>query len=247
MNTEKKIKIIPTAMSKSYSAFIDNIESVAHHVDAIQIDVMDGKFVPSKSWPYNSMDNPEGDNWQAWQNILNQDEGLPHWDKIDYEVHMMVEDQISCAKDWISAGVMRVIGHVEALEKGDAETVEKNRADFLALKSEFDVELGLSILPDTPNSALDPYLDHLDSVQFMGIHKVGFQGQEFEPAILDKITQLREARPDLPISVDGGVSFKTAQDLVDAGATILASGSVIFGAENIGKAIRDLSDLVNTE
>lgn len=239
MDTKKKIKIIPTAMSKSYSQFIDNIESVAHHVDTIQIDVMDGEFVPSVSWPNNSVDSED------WQNILNQDEGLPHWDKIDYEVHMMVNDQIGCAKDWIQAGVMRVIGHVEALEKGSPEEVATQRAEFLALKNEFNIELGLSILPDTPNSALDPYLDKLDSVQFMGIHKVGFQGQEFEPDVLEKIAQLRASHPNLPISVDGGVSFKTAQDLVEAGATILASGSVIFGTENPGKAIRDLSELVN--
>ena len=33
----------------------------------------------------------------------------------------MVDDQIGAARDWINAGVARVIGHVESFEEGDKE------------------------------------------------------------------------------------------------------------------------------
>ena len=170
---------------------------------------------------------------------MNQDEGLPHWEKVDFEIDLMVSNQIEEAKKWISVGVMRVICHVEALKPEEKD-------QFINLKKEFGVELSLALVPETPNSVLDEYLDVLDSVQFMGINKIGFQGQEFEPKVLEKIAELHAKKPDLPISVDGGVSFKTAKNLVNAGATRLASGSTIFKAENTERVIKDLSNTVNS-
>ncbi|HRY31281.1 MAG TPA: ribulose-phosphate 3-epimerase [Candidatus Paceibacterota bacterium] len=234
MPTEKKIEIIPTVMPENHTDFVEKINRIFSFVSTIQIDVMDGKFVPSISWPYNS------DNDSDWQKYVNQEEGLPHWDKVDFEIDLMVEDQIAEAKKWISAGVSRVICHVEALK-------EDGRAEFLKLREDFDVELYLALVPETSLEKLTPYLDDLDGVQFMGINKIGFQGQDFEPKVLDKIRQLRAQKPNLPISVDGGVSFETALQLVAAGATKLASGSLIFESDNPKKTIDELKNLVRSK
>lgn len=245
-NEKGKIEIVPTAMPTSYKDLVEKIERVAPFVSTIQIDVMDGQFVPSTSWPYNSVgesvgeSGDESDNESVdknWQALVNQDAGLPEWQNVEFEIDLMVKDQIAEAKKWISAGVGRVICHVEALRPEDKE-------EFLAFKEQ-GVEIALALVPETPNSALDEYLDHLDSVQFMGINKIGFQGQEFAPEVLEKISDLRSKKPDLPISVDGGVSFKTAKDLVNAGATRLASGSTIFNAQNTERVITDLKNMVN--
>jgi len=228
----KKPQIVPTVMPTDQKDFLEKIDKVFHFVGTIQIDVMDGRFVPSKSWPYNS----PGDD--LWESLVNQDKGLPYWEDINYEVDLMVENQIEEAKNWISAGVMRVICHIEALKESDKE-------DFINLKKEFGVELSLALVPETPLSELDPYLEHLDSVQFMGINKIGYQGQAFEPKVLDKIKEFHEKNPEITISIDGGVSYETAADLFDAGATRLASGSTIFNAVNPKEVIDELKAMAN--
>ena len=143
------------------------------------------------------------------------------------------------AKKWIQAGAMRVICHVEALKEGEGE-------EFLKLKDEFGVEIYLALVPETPLSILDPYLDKIDGVQFMGINKIGYQGQAFEPKVLEMVSEIRGKYPELPISIDGAVNFETAKDLVDAGATSLASGSVIFNATHAGDVIEELKEVANS-
>jgi ribulose-phosphate 3-epimerase len=228
---KKQVEIIPTVMPESYDDFVEKIDRVADFVKTVQIDVMDGKFVPSTSWPYNSQSD------QNWQDLVDQNKGIPHWQELDFEIDLMVENQIEEAKNWISAGVSRAIFHIEALKPEDYD-------EILKIKEE-GTHVAFALIPETPNSELDKYLDIAESVQFMGINKIGYQGQEFEPKVLEKIAELRAKKPDLPISVDGGVSFETAKDLANAGATRLSSGSTIFKAENTKRAIENLRDTVN--
>jgi ribulose-phosphate 3-epimerase len=76
----------------------------------------------------------------------------------------------------------------------------------------------------------------------MGIDNVGFQNQEFNDQVLEKISDLRNLYPDIQISVDGGVSFDNAADLISAGATRLVSGSAVFDSGDITQAIHDLAN-----
>ncbi len=230
----KKIEIIPTVMPTNHNDFVEKISRVKQFVKTIQIDVMDGKFVQSISWPYNSNDNSD------WLKYVNQEAGLPYRDKVDFEIDLMVADQIEEAKKWIAAGVMRVICHVEALKESDKE-------EFFKLREDFNVEIYLALVPETSLDILNPYLDKIDGVQFMGINKIGFQGQPFESSILDKIKKIRSIKPDMEIAVDGGVNFETAEALVTAGATKLASGSLIFESDNVKETIDQLKDLVRVK
>jgi ribulose-phosphate 3-epimerase len=213
------IDIVPTVMPDSHDDFVEKIERVFHYVNTIQIDVMDGVFVPSKSWPYNSSDD------SFWKEYVDGEEGLPHWENVNFEVDLMVSNQVEEAKKWISAGVMRVICHIEAFKEGDIE-------EFLKLKDEFGVEVYLALVPSTSILAIEPYLDSIDGVQFMGINRIGYQGQNFEEKVLGMIEELRGKKPELPISIDGGVNFETTRDLVEAGVTSLASGSLVFESVN---------------
>ena len=76
----------------------------------------------------------------------------------------------------------------------------------------------------------------------MGIREIGFQGQDFDSAVLEKISDMRDHYPEMPISVDGGVDGDSAADLIDAGATRLVSGSYIFESADIQQAIYDLEN-----
>jgi ribulose-phosphate 3-epimerase len=208
------------------------IDLVDDAVDYIQIDVVDGKFAPTKTWPYNNRDQ------EAWHNLVNQDDGLPGWEKVNFEIDLMVEDQLSAARDWISAGVSRVIAHIESF---DDESIE----ELISYREKHGVEIVLSLIPSTDNIVLDPYLDRIDAVQFMGNDKIGYHGVELDERVFDKVADLREKKTEIPIGIDIGVSEDTIFDLRDAGVTRFSSGSMILKAEKPGRKVKEVLDDLN--
>ncbi len=69
---------------------------------------------------------------------------------------------------------------------------------------------GVSLNPPTPVETLDGCLDLCDLVLVMSVMP-GFGGQEFEPVALEKLRRLRAVcRPEVLLSVDGGVNLDTA-------------------------------------
>ena len=94
------------------------------------------------------------------------------------------------------------------------------------------IEIGISINPDTPVEKLQHLIDKVNTVLLLSVYP-GFSGQHFVHGTLNKITQLREMRPEVVIEVDGGIEPGTARKCVEAGANILVSGSFIFENVNI--------------
>jgi ribulose-phosphate 3-epimerase len=72
-------------------------------------------------------------------------------------------------------------------------------------------------------------------VQFMGIEKIGYGGQNLTSKVFRKMKKLRKLREKMPISVDGGVKHFNAEKLKNAGATRLVAGSGFFGGEDLKK------------
>ncbi len=200
-------------MPESFSDLNEKYSHVKDFVNTVQIDVMDGEFVPSKDWPY-----VEGE--------------LKKID-FDFEVDLMVKDPETIIESWIQAGAKRVIIHIESTE--NIEEV------FLKIPS--DVEVGIALNTTTPNEQIYPLIEKINFVQFMGIEKIGYQGQGFDERVLGKIRDLREKYSRVIISVDGAVSLETASKLVEAGANRLAVGSAIFKSDDIGKIIKQLSNV----
>lgn len=211
-----EIEIIPAIMPNDFNDLNEKYSQVKDFVNIAQIDVMDGKFVSSKSWPYNII------------------QGLT-LDKIDFdfEVDLMVSNPENVVEEWIKAGAKRVIIHIESVKS--IEDV------FLKIPSY--IEIGIAINTTTPNETIYPLIEKIDFVQFMGIEKIGFQGQAFDERVINKISDLRKNFSRIIISVDGGVSLDTAQKLVKAGASRLVSGSAIFESDDIGKIIKQLSNV----
>jgi ribulose-phosphate 3-epimerase len=90
---------------------------------------------------------------------------------------------------------------------------------------------------------MKPFADKIQFIQLMGIDNVGFQHQAFDAKVIERVKAVREALPNLPISVDGGVSLDNATDLIDVGADRLVIGSAIFAAENPLSAIAEFQAL----
>jgi len=221
------IEIIPAVMPRDYNDLADKAALFAGVVPLIQLDIMDGKFVPARTWPYNPGDKFFGP-------IVSQEHGMPCWENVDFEVDLMIENPEIWIEKWISAGMRRIIVHVESMRD-----FEKIRAAVPSL-----IELGLAINITTPLPAIEPYLDRIEFVQCMGIARIGFQGEPFDERVLEHVRAIHALRPEMPISIDGAVNFETAKLLVDAGATRLVSGSAILGSGDVQSAIAEMKNLV---
>lgn len=228
------VEIIPAIMPSSLEDLKAKASRVERLVPMAQIDVMDGVFVPSKSWPYTD-GGP-----QEFHEFVTEEEDLPFWETLSYEVDLMVKNPESSINDWIEAGARRIIVHIESTDvvKGIIHNLEQ-----LASVKELNlrpIEFGLAIGTTTPNETLTPFVHDIDFVQCMGIEKIGYQGQPFDERVIEKVAQLHREFPHLILSVDGGVNFESAPKLIKAGATRLVSGSTIFTSTDIRKALRTL-------
>jgi len=220
-------EIIPAIIPEDLYDLEEKLALVANHVPLVQIDVTDGKFTPSQSWPLRK----GGDDF--FKKILNEEEGMPYWDLIDFEVHLMVSKPERMIPDWVRAGATRIIVHVETL------------TDFASIKNEVGeaVSIGLAINIDTSIESLAPYIKDIEVVQCMGIAKIGSQGQPFDHRVIERVRELREMYRDTIISVDGGVSKENASFLIEAGADRLVVGSAIFESGAILETIEYLKNL----
>ncbi|OGZ08289.1 MAG: hypothetical protein A3C93_05145 [Candidatus Lloydbacteria bacterium RIFCSPHIGHO2_02_FULL_54_17] len=230
--------IIPAIMPDSYDDLVLKAARVRGLVPLAQIDIMDGTFVPSKSWPYATGGVKKDEHFLA---LSRQDEGMPFWEELDYEIDLMILEPEKHIDEWLPIGASRLIFHVEAVKDIDAfrghDVFKEGARD---INGEKVVEIGLAINPDTSPELLEPYIKQIDFVQCMGIAKIGYQGQPFDERVLEQVNKLRVKYPNLKISVDGGVSLDTVPLLKAAGANRLVAGSAVFGAENTALAVKEL-------
>ncbi len=234
------IEIIPAIMPDSYDDLSEKAGRVHGIVPIAQIDIMDGVFVASKSWPYRRGGIGADEDFLK---LSNQDEGLPFWEELDYEIDLMILEPEKHIDEWLPLGASRLIFHIESIKDMDAfwgnDIFKEGARDIGGQKV---IEVGIAINPDTPLEAITPYISQIDFVQCMGITKIGYQGQSFDERVLAHINQLRVMHPNLIISVDGGVNFDTAPLLRAAGANRLVSGGVVFGSEDIRATIKALKN-----
>jgi ribulose-phosphate 3-epimerase len=226
------IEIIPAVLPKNYEDLKNKIALVRGVAPIAQIDICDGNFVKNITWPY-----PNDDHFNR---ILNEQEGLPFWEDIDFELDLMVANAVENFDIYTKLGARRLVFHIEAV--GNLESFR----DFLEGIDTYVrdvVEIGVAISPTTPVEQIFPLVTYVDFVQVMGIDHEGFQGEEFDERCLDHIKTLHEKYPDLVISVDGAVDFETAPALVSAGASRLVSGSAIWNSDDIISTIEQFQNL----
>jgi ribulose-phosphate 3-epimerase len=238
------VEVVPAILPKDLDDLRDKMAQVSGQAPLVQIDICDGKFVPSKTWPY-----VKG-GMEEFEKIITEDEGFPFWDSLDLEIDLMVKRPEEVVDAWIKAGAKRLVLHIES-SPDILNTIKRLREEYgIAREESFGLEIGVALDIRTPNEELFEILDLIDEegksiidfVQFMGIDNVGFQNQEFNDQVLEKISDLRNLYQDIQISVDGGVSLDNASDLISAGATRLISGSAVFDSGDITQAIHDLAN-----
>jgi ribulose-phosphate 3-epimerase len=226
-------EIIPAIMPQKFEDIEDLTSLVRYSVQTVQLDLMDGKYAPESTWPFNYGTDRDLVALEA------QDIALPFWEDMNYELDLMVERPEERLDTWLGIGASRVIFHYASIH--DWEKIKK-----IDLGVRNFIELGLAITLHDDFESICTLIDDnvVDFIQVMGIAQIGYQGEPFEEESLEIISNLRERYPDITISVDGGVSLDTIADLYDAGVNRFVSGSGVYGGGSTDENIEQMKSLI---
>ncbi|WP_019000376.1 ribulose-phosphate 3-epimerase [Succinimonas amylolytica] len=199
--------IAPSILSADLARLGDDVRAVLDAgADVIHFDVMDNHYVPNLTFG------------PAVLTALRKF-GI----SAPVDVHLMVSPVDALIEGFAKAGATSITFHPEA-------SLHVDRS--LALIRSFGIKSGLALNPATSLSWLDYLWDKLDMVCLMSVNP-GFGGQQFIPAVLDKIKELRRIAPeDFIIEVDGGVKVSNIREIAGAGANMFVAGSAIFGSDS---------------
>ncbi len=220
MEKSKTVKVSTSILAADFGYLADEIKKIEKETDFLHIDVMDGHYVPNISFgiPIIHSIRPLTD--------------------IPFDVHLMITNPEEFIEPFAKAGADLITFHIEAT-KEPAELIR--RIHLLGKKA------GISVHPDTDIEAVFPYLPELELVLIMSVYP-GFGGQSFLPSAPERISAVRKELDRIDssalLSVDGGISDKTASTAVLAGTTLLVAGNAIYADRDPAEAIRRLKRCV---
>ncbi len=216
----KKVLIAPSTDPCSINELTKYAKEVEKAgADILHCDIMDGKFVPKRTYDYMILA------------FIRKSTNL----KLD--VHLMVENPMKVAQDYIKYGADSVILHYEAFKDkiqlvSAVQTLKRTGA-----------KIGVAINPTTPVSVLEHLLKYLDIVLVMSVEP-GKSGQQFIKDSLVKIAYLNKKRLDegfnYIIEVDGGINAMNSQIVAISGADVLVSGAAVYNSKDRKRMISDL-------
>lgn len=200
--SESSIQIAPSVMCADLCNLESDIRALeAAGIQMLHFDLMDAHFVP---------------NMPIGLALLQQ---LRPKTDCAFDIHLMVENNDLFVEAVADIGVQQIAVHVESAPHLDRT---------LSVIQAHGIKAGAALNPATPPSALAYVLERLDFVLIMTVNP-GFAGQRLVPATLQKIADCRDflnqQGVQLPIEVDGNVSFENIPKMVAAGADILVGGT----------------------
>ena len=194
------------------NADFSRLDRVVHKMeragaDRLHLDVMDGNFVDNITFGPDVV--------AAFRRLTD----------MPLDVHLMIAEPARYMDRFIEAGPQTISFHVETTEPDEAKTAAIGAIHAAGAGA------GLAISPDTPVSAVDPWLSELDVIMIMSVHP-GWGGQGFIPETAPKIaearTRLAQAGRGGLVHVDGGVNSKTAHVVGAEGIDVCVVGSALF-------------------
>ncbi|HLZ80490.1 MAG TPA: ribulose-phosphate 3-epimerase [Ktedonobacteraceae bacterium] len=212
------IGLVPSILSADFTRLGEQVrEAEAAGAQRIQIDIMDGHFVP---------------NITMGPLIV---EAVRRSTTLILETHLMITNPEQYIEDFAQAGADIIIVHQEVCPHLHRVIQQIKTADKRA---------AVALNPSTPVFMLEDVLTLLDMVLIMTVNP-GFGGQDFIAEALPKIARLRQMithrNLQCDIEVDGGIHEATAPLVVQAGANLLVAGSAIFNQrESVAQAMERL-------
>ncbi|MDD5195458.1 MAG: ribulose-phosphate 3-epimerase, partial [Candidatus Omnitrophica bacterium] len=169
--------IVPALLTNSKVELEKMLTLCQSFTDYVQVDIMDGEFVPSKSITQADLENTRC--------------------TIESEAHLMVKDPLAWLNAFKALGTKRIIYHFE---------IEEDHSKIIGQIRKAGFEVGLAVNPYTETGDFNHLIDELDSVLFMSVIP-GFYGSKFIPEVLDKIMRFKKIYPKKLTGIDGGVKL----------------------------------------
>jgi ribulose-phosphate 3-epimerase len=188
-------------------------------VDAFHFDMMDGHYVPNIAL--------------APQHLA----ALRPHTQLPFELHLELAntDQVLSTFQKLAADLIEV----------QWDTLTDPLHTFSLIRSHGG-RVGLSLNPDIQLGQVRPFLSQLDMLLLLSVNP-GFGGQPMVSGVPERVFEARrmveEAKPGLPIAVDGGISMNNAASLVQAGASWLIIGTALFQSSDLTGFVRDIHSL----
>jgi ribulose-phosphate 3-epimerase len=213
----RPVVIAPSILSADFGRLAEEVAAVeAAGADWIHVDVMDGRFVP---------------NLTIGPPVVR---AIRKATKLPLDVHLMIVEPEKYLDAFAEAGADGLSVHIEACPHAH-RTLQHIRS--------LHVRAGIVVNPSTSEEAIRYVLPGADLVLVMSVNP-GFGGQSFIPEVLPKVLAIRkmidQAKLDVYLEIDGGISEDTAGRAVLAGARVLVAGSAIFTKPSYAAAIGDL-------
>lgn len=207
-------KIVPAILTKDPGELQLQLELLKNNTKWVQIDIMDGRFVPETSVNISEL----GEAYQSF----------------NLEIHLMVQDPQTYLDDCKGAGAKRVFFHLEG-------TKEPERV--LSLMEKYSFQKGIAINPETPLDKVQTFAKTLDALLLLSIVP-GAQGREFIPGVLRKIPLVREFSPKVLLGMDGGINKENIKQAFQAGVDYVAVGSGMWQTENPIETFTHLNEMI---
>lgn len=208
------MKIVPAILTDNKKNFSKMLEACRTFTDYVQVDIMDGEFVPSRS-------------------IIAKDVETVNV-PIRSEAHLMVKEPLR----WISAfkrfGSERIIFHFE---------IKSKHLEIIDAIKRAGLEAGIAINPATEIKDFDFLVNRVDSVLFMSVVP-GFYGAEFIPQVLEKIKKFKTLYPKKTTGIDGGVKLDNLKQVVQSNVDYICIGSAILKAADSKEAYLKILDSI---
>ena len=214
------IRIAPSLLSADFARLEADVSAIEDAgAEVLHLDVMDGHFVPNISFGSPVIAS------------------LRKRTKMYFDTHLMIAEPKRYAEAFVKAGCDNITFHIETTDEPKA-VVDHIRA--------LGANVGVSLNPTTPVSAIEDILESVDLVLIMSVWP-GFGGQKFIADVLPKVEELRQRLgPHQRLQMDGGIDRNTIAAAAEAGADLFVAGTAVFRQPDPPAAMAELLEIARS-
>ena len=215
------IRICPSILNANFDDLPNEIKKIESVSDFLHLDVMDGSFVPRKTFD------------------LEESERLVKGTTLRTDAHLMISNPDLEAPKYGEIGCFSVTFHFEAA---------KNPQQILRDIRKSGARSSIAVKPGTDIDVIKDFLTDIDMILIMTVEP-GAGGQSFMKEMMPKVRRARELidSSQIWLQVDGGISLETIDIAHSAGADTFVAGSAVFRDPNPSEMVERLRKLASSK